>query len=125
MAGASTPIAKGTWQRRSLHGWLQYSLHAQAIGQPAEAPPLVLIAYRLRQCGLRPNENAHAFRTRDRGIDEIAPQHQEVALMHRYYHRRILAPLALVNRDRIRESELVEVGKVVLGATLVEHRTDA
>ena len=44
--------------------------------------------------------------------------------MHRDHDRRILAALALVNRDRVGESELVEVGEVVLGAALVEDRAD-
>src|SRR5712691_11958758 len=46
-----------------------------------------------------------------------------MALMHRDHDGGILAALALVNRDRVRESQFVERREIIFGVILVEHDT--
>src|SRR6185437_13223959 len=83
----STSILRRDYSRRcatrSSHraGW--GSFDAQAVGEAAEAPALVFVAHRLDQRAAGADQHADPLGARDRGIDEVAPQHQEVALMHR------------------------------------------
>ena len=85
----------------------------EVVPQFGPAPACALVADGNRQRLPLADQHDQALATRHTGVEQVACQHHVVLRHQRNHHGRILRALALVDRRRIGEHQLIELAEAI------------